>query len=82
MINSLAVLSSAVCVFLGLRADSTWSRAWDEHAQLIGLLEKRDKESAALLLKTHLVNAVSDVLLGMKLVEDSGTYGNPGLSQG
>jgi DNA-binding GntR family transcriptional regulator len=45
---------------------------------LIGLLEKRDKESAARLLKTHLVNAVSDVLTGMKLVEAPATYGNPG----
>jgi DNA-binding GntR family transcriptional regulator len=59
--------------FLGLRADSTWSRAWDEHAQLIGLLEKKDKESAARLMKTHLVNAVSDVLMGMKLVEPPAT---------
>jgi len=31
---------------LGLRSNSTWSRAWDEHAQLIKLLEKKDKESA------------------------------------
>jgi DNA-binding GntR family transcriptional regulator len=59
--------------FLGLRADSTWSRAWDEHSQLIGLLEKKDKESAARLLKTHLVNAVSDVLMGMKRLEVPGT---------
>lgn len=68
MINSLRFIVGRLR-FLGLRADSTWSRAWDEHAQLIGLLEKRDKESAARLLKTHLVNAVSDVLTGMRLVE-------------
>ena len=68
MINSLRFIVGRLR-FLGLRADSTWSRAWDEHAQLIGLLEGRDKESAARLLKAHLVNAVSDVLLGMKRVE-------------
>jgi DNA-binding GntR family transcriptional regulator len=75
MINSLRFIVGRLR-FLGLRADSTWSRAWDEHAQLIGLLEKRDKESAARLLKTHLVNAVSDVLMGMKLIEGSGTPGS------
>jgi len=74
MINSLRFIVGRLR-FLGLRADSTWSRAWDEHAQLIGLLEKRDKDSAARLLKTHLVNAVSDVLTGMKLVEVPGTPG-------
>ena len=77
MINSLRFIVGRLR-FLGLRADSTWSRAWDEHAQLIGLLEKKDKESAARLLKTHLVNAVSDVLMGMKRVEAPATYGNPG----
>ena len=75
MINSLRFIVGRLR-FLGLRADSTWSRAWDEHAQLIGLLEKKDKESAARLLKTHLVNAVSDVLMGMKLVEAPATQGN------
>ncbi len=68
MINSLRFIVGRLR-FLGLRADSTWSRAWEEHAQLIGLLERRDKESAARLLKTHLANAVSDVLMGMKRVE-------------
>jgi len=72
MINSLRFIVGRLR-FLGLRADSTWSRAWEEHAQLIGLLERRDKESAAHLLKTHLVNAVSDVLMGMKRVEVSAT---------
>ena len=71
MINSLRFIVGRLR-FLGLRADSTWSRAWEEHAQLIGLLERKDKESAARLLKTHLVNAVSDVLMGMKLVEAPG----------
>jgi len=72
MINSLRFIVGRLR-FLGLRADSTWSRAWDEHSQLIGLLEKKDKESAARLLKTHLVNAVSDVLMGMKRLEVPGT---------
>jgi DNA-binding GntR family transcriptional regulator len=70
MINSLRFIVGRLRL-LGLRADSTWSRAWDEHAQLIGLLEKRDKEAAARFLKKHLVNAVSDVLMGMKMVEVS-----------
>lgn len=65
MVNSLRFIVGRLRL-LGLRAESTWSRAWDEHAQLIGLLEKRDKESAARLVKTHLANAVSDVLAGMK----------------
>ena len=75
MINSLRFIVGRLRL-LGLRADSTWSRAWDEHAQLIGLLERKDKESAARLLKAHLVNAVSDVLMGMKLIEGSGTLGS------
>jgi GntR family transcriptional regulator, rspAB operon transcriptional repressor len=77
MINSLRFIVGRLR-FLGLRADSTWCRAWDEHAQLIGLLEKKDKESAARLLKTHLVNAVSDVLLGVKLIEAPAMVGHPG----
>jgi DNA-binding GntR family transcriptional regulator len=77
MINSLRFIVGRLR-FLGLRADSTWSRAWDEHAQLIALLEKKDKESAARLLKTHLVNAVSDVLMGMKLIEAPATVDYPG----
>ncbi len=72
MINSLRFIVGRLRL-LGLRADSTWSRAWDEHAQLIGFLEKKDKESAARLIRTHLVNAVSDVLMGMKRVEVSPT---------
>jgi DNA-binding GntR family transcriptional regulator len=75
MINSLRFIVGRLR-FLGLRADSTWSRAWEEHAQLIGLLEKKDKEPAARLLKTHLVNAVSDVLMGMKLIEAPETPGS------
>ena len=67
MVNSLRFIVGRLRL-LGLRAESTWSRAWDEHAQLIGLLEKRDKELAARLVKTHLANAVSDVLAGMKRV--------------
>jgi DNA-binding GntR family transcriptional regulator len=77
MINSLRFIVGRLR-FLGLRADSTWSRAWNEHDQLIGLLEKKDQESAARLLKTHLVNAVSDVLMGMKLIEAPAMVGHPG----
>ncbi len=76
MINSLRFIVGRMR-FLGLRADSTWSRAWDEHGQLIGLLERKDKESAARFMKTHLANAVSDVLMGMKLVEDAATQERP-----
>jgi len=57
---------------LGLRADSTWSRTWDEHVQLIGLLERKDKESAVRVVQSHLVNGASDVLSGLKLMEDAG----------
>jgi DNA-binding GntR family transcriptional regulator len=74
VINSLRFIVGRLRL-LGLRAESTWSRAWDEHAQLIGLLEKREKESAARLVKTHLVNAVSDVLMGMKRVGIPATQG-------
>jgi GntR family transcriptional regulator, rspAB operon transcriptional repressor len=81
MINSLRFIVGRLR-FLGLRADSTWSRAWDEHEQLIGLLEKKDKESAARLLKTHLVNAVSDVLMGMKLIDAPAAHGHAGPIQG
>ncbi len=47
--------------YLGLSADSTWSQVWEEHAQLIHFLERRDKEGAISLIKTHLVNAASYV---------------------
>jgi hypothetical protein len=67
MINSLRYIVGRLRV-LGLRADSTWSRAWDEHAQLIKLLERRDKDSAIRLTQTHLANAVSDVLSGMRRI--------------
>lgn len=66
MINGLRFMVGRLRL-LGLRADNTWSRAWDEHAQLIGLLEKKDKETAACFVKTHLVNAVSDVLMGLQI---------------
>jgi DNA-binding GntR family transcriptional regulator len=74
VINSLRFIVGRLRL-LGLRAESTWSRAWDEHGQLIGLLEKREKEPAARLVKTHLVNAVSDVLMGMKRVGIPATQG-------
>lgn len=52
--------------FLGLRSQSTWSRAWQEHAQLIKLLEKKNKKAAITLIKTHLSHGIADVLSGMK----------------
>lgn len=51
---------------LGLRADDTWSQAWDEHTQLIKFLEKRDRESASRLIQTHLLNGASNVLSGLR----------------
>ncbi len=66
MINGLRCIVGRLRL-LGLRADNTWSRAWEEHAHLIGLLEKKDKESASSFVKMHLVNAVSDVLMGMQV---------------
>jgi DNA-binding GntR family transcriptional regulator len=47
--------------YLGLSADGTWSQVWEEHAQLIHFLERRDKEGAIGLIKMHLVNAASYV---------------------
>jgi DNA-binding GntR family transcriptional regulator len=72
MINSLRNIVARLRL-LGLRADGTWSRAWDEHAQLIGLLEKKDKESAVRSVQAHLVNGASDVLSGLKIVGGAGT---------
>jgi len=71
MINSLRNIVGRLRL-LGLRADSTWSRAWDEHAQLIELLERKDKGSAVRLVQTHLVNGASDVLAGLRKIENTG----------
>jgi len=57
---------------LGLRADNTWSQAWDEHAQLIEFLEKRDRESAIRLIQTHLLNGASNVLAGLRTIGSTG----------
>jgi DNA-binding GntR family transcriptional regulator len=51
---------------VGLRADNTWAQAWDEHAQLIEFLERRDRESAMGLVQTHLLNGASNVLSGLR----------------
>lgn len=72
MINILRNIVSRLR-FLGLRTHSTWSLAWDEHAQLIGLLEKKDRESAVQLIQKHLVNAASDVLSGLRTLGGTGT---------
>jgi len=71
MINSLRNIVFRLR-FLGLRSHSTWSRAWDEHAQLIELLEKKDLESAIRLTQTHLAHAASDVLSGLKTIGGTG----------
>jgi len=71
MINSLRNIVGRLRL-LGLRADSTWSRAWDEHAQLIELLERKDKGSAVRLVQIHLVNGASDVLAGLRMIENTG----------
>jgi DNA-binding GntR family transcriptional regulator len=71
MINSLRYIVGRLRL-LGLRADTTWSRAWDEHAQLIELLERREQDSAIRLTQTHLANAVSDVLSGLRIMGDTG----------
>ncbi len=72
MINILRNIVSRLR-FLGLRTHSTWSLAWDEHAQLIGLLEKKDRESAVQFIQKHLVNAASDVLSGVRTLGGTGT---------
>jgi DNA-binding GntR family transcriptional regulator len=46
---------------MGLRKKSAWQSSWEEHRQLIKLLEKRDKKGAAKLMKRHVENAKSDV---------------------
>ena len=67
MINGLRSIVGRLRL-LGLRAESRWSRAWDEHAQLIELLERRDKESAVRFIQTHLLNGASDVLSGLRMI--------------
>jgi DNA-binding GntR family transcriptional regulator len=71
MINSLRNIVSRLRL-LGLRADSTWSRAWDEHVQLIRLLERKEKESAMRQVQNHLINGASDVLAGLRIIGGTG----------
>jgi DNA-binding GntR family transcriptional regulator len=47
---------------LGLRKDSSWRQAWDEHSRLIDCLERRDKKAAGKLMRRHIANAMSNVL--------------------
>jgi DNA-binding GntR family transcriptional regulator len=47
---------------LGLRADSTWRQAWEEHGQLINWLERKDKETAARFVEKHVAQAAADAL--------------------
>jgi DNA-binding GntR family transcriptional regulator len=72
MINSLRGIVGRLRL-LGLRADSTWSQAWDEHAQLVGFLERKDRASAIRLIQTHLLNGASNVLAGLRMI------GSPGI---
>ncbi len=51
---------------LGLRAEDTWRQAWEEHAQLIVHLERRDRMAAAELMRRHIVSAAANVVAGMK----------------
>ena len=46
---------------MGLRRNSAWRTAWQEHGQLIDFLETRNKEKAAELMKKHVEHAKSDV---------------------
>jgi GntR family transcriptional regulator, rspAB operon transcriptional repressor len=46
---------------MGLRKDSAWHTAWQEHEQLIALFEIRDEKSVSELMKKHIENAKSDV---------------------
>jgi DNA-binding GntR family transcriptional regulator len=47
---------------LGLRNDHTWRQSWDEHGQLIGCLERRDKKAAGKLMRRHVATAKTNVL--------------------
>jgi GntR family transcriptional regulator, rspAB operon transcriptional repressor len=47
---------------LGLRNDHTWKQSWDEHGQLIGCLERRDKKAAGELMRRHVASAKSNTL--------------------
>jgi len=65
MINSLRNIVFRLR-FLGLRTQSSWSKTWKEHGQLIDFLEKRDSKNAIKLIQSHLDSALSDVLTSMK----------------
>ena len=52
---------------LGLRNDNTWRQPWDEHAQLIDCLERRDKKAARQLMRRHVASAMSNVFKSVEL---------------
>ncbi|MGB9698940.1 MAG: GntR family transcriptional regulator [Thermodesulfobacteriota bacterium] len=52
--------------YLGLQAGETWKEVWEEHAQLINFLEKRDKKGALNLLNKHLDHAANYVLSSLR----------------
>jgi DNA-binding GntR family transcriptional regulator len=41
----------------GLREESGWRKAWEDHEQLIEYLEQRDPEKAAALMRVHIEKA-------------------------
>jgi DNA-binding GntR family transcriptional regulator len=47
---------------LGVREDSAWHNAWNEHSLLISYLEAKDAEKAAALTQKHVDNAKLDVV--------------------
>lgn len=47
---------------LGVREDSAWQNAWDEHSMLISYFEMGEVEKAAELTLRHVDNAKSDVI--------------------
>jgi DNA-binding GntR family transcriptional regulator len=47
---------------LGVREDSAWQKAWNEHSMLISYFESGDAEKAAVLTREHVDNAKSDVI--------------------
>jgi len=47
---------------LGVRKDSSWRQAWDEHSRLIDCLDRRDKKAAGKLMRRHIAHAMSNVL--------------------
>lgn len=54
---------------LSMREVDTWSQVWQEHSQLIGCLERRDKKNAIRIMRDHISTASSYVLAGFQSQE-------------